>query len=346
MKLLIFITLGLLLVVFISGCVQEGGGAPVDVPADIENNCIGFLIGNPDEEAGTVADIGGGWARPHPGPFAWQWIEPVKGNFIFEGTDYWVRKIQENEIAILGTIWPYSDWDQAKCHSDECEVTPEHIFYPKPEPRRPPMGIPISRCVPCNFDDYKNFVSRMVERYDGDGTNDMPGLKIPIKYWEVLNEPELAEVPITFFMGTQEEYVEILKASHEAIKSACPDCKVVQGGAQHSMPENLAWWGRVFDLGGSDYFDIANIHYINEGDLNTLNVEDFKGLLEGKGISKPIWVTEAQYKSEDQIEASVEGSLKAGASKIFFTQFEVGRFGVPSPGEYSSVYDRMPGKCS
>jgi len=54
-------------------------------------------------------------------------------------------------------------------------------------------------------------------------------------------------------------------------------------------------------------------------------------------------VTEAQYNSEDEVEASVEGALKAGASKIFFTQFEIGYFG--QTGKYSKVYDNIVLKC-
>ena len=38
---------------------------------------------------------------------------------------------------------------------------------------------------------YVEFVKRAVERYDGDGQYDMPGLKSPVKYWQVENEPEI-----------------------------------------------------------------------------------------------------------------------------------------------------------
>jgi len=342
----VVLSLYLIIVILTSGCIQESG-EPVEIPDAIEANCMGFLIGNPDEEMQTARQAGAGWARPHPGPFAWEFIEPVKGQFVFTGTDEWVISAQENNMAILGTIWPYADWDQSKCHGIECEVGEEDEFHIKTIPGEPPMpGIPLSRCVPCGMGDYGVFVSALVERYDGDGIDDMPGLEIPIKYWEILNEPEEGWPTLTFFIGTHEEYFEILKHSSEAIKSACPDCMVVQGGAQHSMQYNLEWWEDLFDLGGADYFGIANVHYITEGDLDTLNVANFKSLMQEKGIDKPIWVTEAQYNSEDEVEDSVEGALAAGASKIFFTQFNIGEFGVPVPGEYSLIYDSIPEKCN
>ncbi|MBZ0190978.1 hypothetical protein KsCSTR_38890 [Candidatus Kuenenia stuttgartiensis] len=43
--------------------------------------------------------------------------------------------------------------------------------------------------VPQAKEAYIEFVKKAVERYDGDGKDDMPGLKNPVKYWQVENEP-------------------------------------------------------------------------------------------------------------------------------------------------------------
>jgi len=45
--------------------------------------------------------------------------------------------------------------------------------------------------VPQAKESYIEFVKKAVERYDGDGEDDMPGLKNPVKYWQVENEPEV-----------------------------------------------------------------------------------------------------------------------------------------------------------
>lgn len=312
----------------------------VNIPLNIENNCIGFLTGAP-EEAETIALIKGGWVRPHSGPFVWGWIEKEKENFNFDDVDNWAEEAQNNNVATLATIWPYADWDQKTCHDVKCEVSIEDQFYP----RGKGDGIPKSRCAPCSMEDYKTFLTKLVERYDGDGIEDMQGLKLPIKYWEILNEPELEESFLTFYKGTQEEYVQILKASNEAIKSTCLDCKVVQGGAAGADPHSLDYWKKIFDLGGSKYFDIANIHYVNYGDLSTLNVKDFKRIMQEKNVNKPLWVTEAEYESEEGVEQSFTGALNAGASKIFFTRFVVGQKGPPVPRQYSKIYDKIVSKC-
>lgn len=62
------------------------------------------------------------------------------------------------------------------------------------------------------------------EGYDGDGENDMPGLKIPIKYWQIINEPDIKEDPyVIFFVGNERDYFEVLKESCQTIKQVCLD---------------------------------------------------------------------------------------------------------------------------
>jgi hypothetical protein len=260
-------------------------------------------------------------------------------------TDAWVYVAQSKDVAILGTIWPYSDWDQSTCRDEEaCVVTGADQFCSDNRFNYAGGGLPNWRCAPCDLEAYSNFVSKLVERYDGDGTDDMPSLNLPIKYWEIANEPEMQEPDLTFFKGSAEEYLEILKVSYRAVKEACPDCQVVQGGAAGS-DDTREFWGRVFDLGGAEYFDIANVHFINYGDEYTLNVKDFKALMSEKGVRKPIWITEAEFAPDGDIERSVKGAVGAGASKVFFTRFVVGHYGPPVPGEYSEAYERVPSIC-
>lgn len=345
----------LVLLIFITGCTEQidkiddiktipeeiieevevPEAITVTIPTAIENNCFGFLTGAP-REVKTISLMKMSWSRPHIGPFVWDHIERDKGEFYFDETDLWVRKAQKNKIATLATIWPYAKWDQEDCHSTECYVSSQDTFS---------FDLPKSRCVPCNMESYKNFLIKLVNRYDGDGMNDMPGLELPIKYWEILNEPEMNDPKLTFYKGTPEEYVQILKSSKEAIKSTCSDCMIVQGGAAGIDKYMLDYWKKIFDLGGADYFDIANIHYIDFGDLTTLNVKEFKKLMDTKGVSKPIWVTEAEYHQKGEVAASVRGALNAGADKIFFTRFVVGQTGPPIPGKYSPVYNEVIESC-
>jgi hypothetical protein len=308
---------------------------PLTIPGAIEENCVGFLIGGP-EETELIHEIGGAWARPHPGPFIWQEIEPSQGEFDFSAADEFVQQGQANEVALLGTIWPFADWDQAACHDAKCKVSPDDTFY---------NDLPVSRCAPCSMDDYEIFISALVERYDGDGVDDMPDLTLPIKYWEILNEPEMDSPELTFYKGTSEGYLGLVKTSQEAVAATCSDCQIVQAGAAGIESDMLAYWQNLYAAGLGQYLDVANIHYIKNGDSSTLNVKDFKSILTKQKITKPIWVTEAEYSSEKQITASFTGALQAGADKVFFTQFKVGEYGLPSKGKYSAPYAGLADKC-
>ena len=55
------------------------------------------------------------------------------------------------------------------------------------------------------MDDYKTFLLKLVDRYDGDGSNDMPGLTKPIIYWDIMNEPEFK----MFFKGSELSLIHI-----------------------------------------------------------------------------------------------------------------------------------------
>jgi hypothetical protein len=92
-------------------------------------------------------------------------------------------------INILATIWPFADWDQKNCYEKNFS-TNSWIF--------PELGK--YRKKPCDTFAYKSFINQLVERYDGDGINDMPGLHVPIKHWEVSNEPSMQKDWLVFLL--------------------------------------------------------------------------------------------------------------------------------------------------
>jgi len=76
------------------------------------------------------------------------------------------------------------------------------------------------------WDDYGDFIGAMVERYDHDGIDDMPGLRFPIVYYEVESEAEYA----VHWQGTIDEYIRLLKIAYSAAKKAYPDSKIILSG--------------------------------------------------------------------------------------------------------------------
>jgi len=170
----------------------------------------------------AINDLRLGWVRPHPGPFIWGKIEPKRGEYDFSEADEVVQKAQSMGLNILATIWPYADWDQEEWGNIDRFVKKRDF----PE-------LPFSRYKPYDMKAYKEFVKVLVERYDGDGIDDMPGLERPIKYWEVINEPstsitsKLEGKSYGFFKGDAKDYFEVLKVTYEAIKEADKDAKVL-----------------------------------------------------------------------------------------------------------------------
>lgn len=226
-----------------------------------------------------VSELGVHWQRPHPGPFVWGMIEASPGTYDWSQADQFVRDAQEARILLAATIWPYADWDQQRCHA-----------------RLP--GAPFSflptlgdyRGKPCDPDAYRLFVTTLVERYDGDGVDDMPGLALPIKYWEVINEPEpLAGTP--FFVGDPQDadYLQMLMATSQYVKFADPDAKVLNGGIAWLRDEKKTFWEAVL-AEGARFIDVLTIHAVPAPD--DLNLASLQVLMDELGLEKPVWVTE------------------------------------------------------
>ncbi len=218
------------------------------------------------------------WVRPHPGPFVWNKIEKKQGVFSWEEADQYVLYAQNHNQKTIATIWPYANWDQKSC---------------KRKKGRSPFGKKFSKYLskPCSMDNYKIFLTKLVDRYDGDGKNDMPGLTMPVTHWEIMNEPEFR----MFFRGTEDEFVEIFNVSSKLIRSKQRQSVIIMAGAAGMFPENKRFWKSALPK-INDHFDIANIHHISTPDGNCDRefwVDEFSDLLKSLNINKPIWVTEA-----------------------------------------------------
>ena len=254
----------------------------------------------------AAQELGIQWVRAH---LEWDLVQRnPEVRFSWGAFDNYVRDLQRHGFQTLVTLFPFAPWDQEQCHS-----------------RGEPLG------PPCDIAAYRRFVRAAVERYDGDGINDMPGLRYPILYWEVFNEPGMKDLP-PFYDFTPQDYLNLLKATCEEAKGACAQCKIVQGGVAGIAPDKERFLRSYLAPGAGGYFDIANIHFIHSGDFDTLNVGPFKSILEEYGIHKPIWVTEIQIESgpgadyprlndEEAAALLIKGYVRAfalGADKLFY----------------------------
>ena len=297
-----------------------------------------FGIVDVQQDIGEINSLGIRWDRPHPGPFIWGHLEPEKGNYDWREADEYIQMTQGFSFTTIATIWPFAAWDQAGWDDD---ITTSIIFEEE---------VGRGRRKPHDMDAYRAFVTALVERYDGDGQDDAPGLVYPVKHWEAGNEPSLQKGYATFFNGTPEDYLEILQTTCEAVREADPEAKVLHAGMAGLYENNITFWEPVFE-NGEQYFDIANIHCVEDPDALNV-VPRFRELLAGYGIEKPIWVTEVQHNSRIGLEEHGELIVESyavyfanGAEKIFYTMFNIPPF-APAQHQESALItgqDKRPG---
>ncbi len=156
-----------------------------------------------------------------------------------------------------------------------------------------------------HWDDYYQFVYNLVERYDGDGHKDMPGLRYPIRYYEIESEAEHS----IFWAGTIEEYGRLLKTACKAAKKAHPETKIILSGINFGkllddnpsmqelkqksklLPEThkkaLFFIRKTLAMG--DYYDVIDYHYNRNYTGAYGAVKWIRQELSEHGYQKEIW---------------------------------------------------------
>lgn len=235
-----------------------------------------YGIRNPYDVA---TDIGVKWDRS--ATFIWMQLcpDPRQEKYLWERVERQLRDIPET-INPVGTI---------HIGIEAMAQRPEYVNYAKK-----------GSFVPLDEKAYTKFVKAVVERYDGDGINDMPGLRVPIKYWMVDNEPP---------HGLR-DYAEFLKITYQTIKEADPDAKVIIGGvAGLGTPSSVSEYAKRFKSDylpildelarfKGHYFDIFDFHWYGNATGDYLMVRDIykyiKQQLDERGLTPPggFWITE------------------------------------------------------
>jgi hypothetical protein len=209
-------------------------------------------------------------------------------------------------------------------------------------------------------------LAEMAERYDGDGIDDMPGLKYPIRHWQFSNEWTWR------WKGTPEDFVELYRISREAVSQADPEAKIVLGGmtgieaiafVDGYSGGPVVYKGKALsplEIGGmpefqkqrafiegiledaAPYFDIISFHKYGKYQDIPASVAWLRDKMESLGYSKPIITTEMggpfingheAYTPLTQCDAIVKYhavSLASGVSLIFWSTLNVlPEWGIP-----------------
>ncbi len=263
--------------------------------------------------------------------FPWGMLQPTVGDVRLELTDTIVLSAEEHGFQMVGTTMPYADWDLASRGqaAEICQHFLEQDFYYLAH------GGAMDRYV--DLDAFIQTLERAVERYDGDGVDDAPGLQTGIRYWQIGNEPEGPDCG--GFREDPAAFVELMRRAYTAVHRACPSCQVLNGGAgiplwKEGQVGGGSFWSDYAALGGAEYIDVIAVHYndgkVDGGDIGNLETQILR-LRELLGREKPVWLTEfgalvefgGQFLALPEAEAGAwyvrfyTAGMAAGASRFF-----------------------------
>ena len=318
----------------------------------------------------NLKELGVQWIRfAGPQGVTWGLVEPEKGKFDWSMYDKLYLESFKNNVEMLITVKCGNTWDQGIKRDKRSQKRArgknnlEQGVERKKKSHKGRRGKP---GMPHDIEAYSNFIHKMVERYDGDGTDDAPGAPT-IKYWQIQNEVDGS------WGDTPQDYAVLLKTSYMAIKEADPKAKIVLAGVMSRegfrnfyvpMLEHL---NKIRDNPSDMYFDIFDFHWggaagsYKEKDRHGDKVdfkqytEEIRSVLKKYNFSVPIWITEISTYSgrpesppglQEQSEETQATELvklyvyplALGAKKIFWVSLkEWGTFNRRTKGYFNMV---------
>ena len=284
-----------------------------------------------DAEHLLAADLGVSWLSMYP-LVPWFSTETSPGIYDWSSLDAAVRKLQNQNLDCTPVLFAVNAFGDKRARLIQMLAgtdlggflrSDSSIYwklYPNDEDGTTAIWL--------------TFVGKLVERYDDDGIDDMPGLKYPIRNWHLLEE-----YPMIFIDA--DSYIMLLKATTPMIKQAYPDARVILPGLAGNLARYYAYMESFItddDAGlvdgiklsklqigirylgskqaferilrdGIDFYDAADLHLYEEKEtFFDGKVAWLKNKLSSFGSSKPIWciegggplkLTEAQYQAGD-----------------------------------------------
>lgn len=196
----------------------------------------------------TVNALGGGWRVMQPNPEA---------DIDFTTTDQIVQLFGRYGFSLAWNVWPNAEW-----------------AFPN-KPNCQPSQFPRACAPEPEFEQHWiNYIKEIVERYDNDGVDDMPGLQQPVGTYIMTGEVKFAKNGLgdesegPFWFDTIDNLLRFHQITYQAIKEADPtgNSKVISSGA--------VLWDLYADFPDYPEFDPLDP---NSAIQRRLNGENFKG---------------------------------------------------------------------
>jgi hypothetical protein len=278
-----------------------GTSSPV-VPTSTSQPVTGVPVHNPNFTisveygilgvAQTYADAGVAYSKIQDAFAIWGNIEPQPGQYQWGPLDALVLEYQQAGFTGLQMdLTALSPW--ASSIPPALGTAPKDVdTFPKEE----------------FLDDYAAYVASVVERYDHDGKDDMPGLLYPIHDYGI--EREFTG----YWPGTAEEYVRLVRIAYPAIKAADPEANVLlvallmadifdgnptPAEIQQRLARNADYMRKSVPeirviLAACDAYDMVDFHALGNYTEIPLTAAWIHQELQANGCGeKPIWIGDA-----------------------------------------------------
>lgn len=273
----------------------DGGTGDAGLHDGDDGGSLGpFALGVEYAEPGLAAPFGAAgvtWAKTRLETFAWGKVEPrapVGGIHTYDWTctDQAVRDYQSAGLIHLQSyLTPSSPWASQNLLAKDIMPKAQYL------------------------DDYEAWVVALFERYDADGTDDMPALVRPIKHWVVAGE-------WTGFWGSgdADDYIQLLTVTRRAAKAADASLQVglipflladvfegnppSAGQIATKLQDPPPWFrnssaGMMKILDRTDLYDFVDFHSLGHYTEVPSTLAWFREELRKRGTSKPLWIDDA-----------------------------------------------------
>ena len=210
----------------------------VPYPFGDQNMFFGLSLINPSKHASIVEDLGISWLSLQPHAL-WMAIEREPGVYDWQNLDEEVRALQALDLDITMVLSPLVNafGDLREEVVDVIAEYPSFIHFMRQGVGKDYRLHPEGETLPL----WRAFVRAAVDRYDGDGKNDMPGLCYQVRNWHVVEEYPTPSLP------DERDYVFLLGEAYAIIKDENPQARVILAGLAGNYAHWFAFMGGFID---------------------------------------------------------------------------------------------------
>jgi hypothetical protein len=207
----------------------SAAGLPLTYPFVGVNMFFGLTTLKEPRDYGFAGELNVSWVSMQP-VAVWFSIESSPGQYNWSGMDREVAALQQLGLDCSVVLIPMNAFGEKRVEiASQLQNEDVDSFLRTPESAAM-MLYPNNETLPV----WTEFVKAIVDRYDGDGVNDMLGLRYPVRNWHFSEEyPE-------FYIPAQ-VYVDLLKITYPVIKETDPQATVILHGIASNLLQYIAF---------------------------------------------------------------------------------------------------------